>query len=235
MNIKRRGLMFVLSSPSGAGKTSIARALIAQDQNLKNSISVTTRPKRPSENHGEDYFFITKNQFHKMRNRGELLEHAEVFGNLYGTPRNFVLEQLEKGIDVIFDIDWQGTQQIAQLAPNDLVTVFILPPDLQTLHERLRLRGQDTEETIAKRMNEAASEISHWPEYHYVIVNNDFEQSLFKVASILNAERARRKRQIGLAEFVNQFRQENQIKNNPPYPEQKNKFIKLLHNLFRKQ
>lgn len=234
MNIKRRGLMLVLSSPSGAGKTSIARALLAQDNNLKNSISVTTRPKRPSEAHGEDYFFISENQFHKMCKKGELLEHAEVFGNLYGTPKDFVFEQLEKGIDVIFDIDWQGTQQIAQIAPNDLVTVFILPPNLQALHERLHSRGQDTEETITKRMSEAAAEISHWAEYQYVIVNNHFEESLLQVAAILNAERANRRRQTGLAEFINQFRQGHAIKSNLPSSSSKNRVVKFLRNLLHK-
>lgn len=207
MNIKRRGLMLILSSPSGAGKTSIARELLKQDSNLKNSVSVTTRPKRPSEVNGKDYFFVTEDKFKAMRDNDELLEHAEVFGHFYGTPKEFVFEQLEMGFDVIFDIDWQGTQQIAQLAPNDLVTVFILPPSFPTLYERLKLRAQDDEETIIRRMNEAASEISHWPEYHYVIVNDAFEKSSSQVTAILNAERARRKRQIGLAEFVNQFRQ----------------------------
>jgi guanylate kinase len=207
MNIKRRGLMFILSSPSGAGKTSIAQALLKQDSHLRNSISVTTRPKRPSEINGKDYFFITEDQFKKMRDNDEFLEHAEVFGHFYGTPKEFVFDQLEKGFDVIFDIDWQGTQQIAQLAPNDLVTVFILPPDLSTLQERLKFRAQDDDETIAKRMGEAASEISHWPEYHYVIVNGDFEKSLAQISAVLTAERTRRKRQIGLAEFVNQLRQ----------------------------
>jgi guanylate kinase len=207
MNIKRRGLMLILSSPSGAGKTSIARELLKQDSNLKNSVSVTTRPKRPSEINGKDYFFVTEDKFKEMRDNDELLEHAEVFGHFYGTPKEFVLEQLEMGFDVIFDIDWQGTQQIAQLAPNDLVTIFILPPSFPILYERLKLRAQDDKETIISRMNEAASEISHWPEYHYVIVNDVFEKSVSQVTSILNAERARRKRQIGLAEFVNQFRQ----------------------------
>ena len=207
MNIKRRGLMFILSSPSGAGKTSIAQALLKQDVHLKNSISVTTRPKRQSEIDSKDYFFITENKFKEMLNNGELLEHAEVFGHFYGTPKEFVFEQLEMGFDVIFDIDWQGTQQIAQLAPNDLVTVFILPPDLPTLYERLKNRAEDDDETISIRMNEAASEISHWPEYHYVIVNQDFEKSLAQIAAVLTAERTRRKRQIGLAEFVNQLRQ----------------------------
>lgn len=206
MNIKRRGLMLILSSPSGAGKTSIAHALFKQDSHLKNSISVTTRSKRPLETHGKDYFFITEGQFKEMLDNDELLEHAEVFGHFYGTPKKFVFEQLEMGFDVVFDIDWQGTQQIAQLAPNDLVTVFILPPDLPTLYERLKSRAQDNDETISIRMNEAASEISHWPEYHYVIVNQEFEKSLAQIAAILTAERTRRKRQIGLAEFVNQFR-----------------------------
>lgn len=206
MNIQRRGLMFVLSSPSGAGKTSLAHALLEQDHHLKNSISVTTRTKRQTEEHGKDYFFVKNDEFREMRDNGELLEHAEVFGHYYGTPKEFVFEQLEKGFDVIFDIDWQGTQQIAQLAPNDLVTVFILPPSLEILNERLRLRGLDDDQTIALRMNEAASEISHWPEYNYVIVNDDFNKTLNKVSAILNAERSRRKRQIGLAEFVNQFR-----------------------------
>lgn len=232
MNIKRRGLMLVLSSPSGAGKTSIARALLKQDTHLKNSVSVTTRPKRPSETHGKDYFFITKNQFNEMYDNEELLEHAEVFDHYYGTPKEFVFEQLEKGFDVIFDIDWQGTQQIAQLAPNDLVTVFILPPNLQALRERLHLRAQDDEETIARRMSEASSEISHWPEYHYVIVNSDFEQSLAQVAAILNAERLHRKRQIGLTEFVNQFRQGNTIvKSNTPNYSLKKKIARFLHKL----
>lgn len=207
MNVKRRGLMLILSSPSGAGKTSIARELLKQDNHLKNSVSVTTRPKRPLEINGKDYFFVTEDKFKEMRDNDELLEHAEVFGHFYGTPKEFVFEQLEMGFDVIFDIDWQGTQQIAQLAPNDLVTVFILPPSFPTLYERLKLRAQDDEETIINRMNEAASEISHWPEYHYVIVNDVFEKSSSQVTAILNAERARRKRQIGLAEFVNQFRQ----------------------------
>ncbi len=207
MNIKRRGLMLILSSPSGAGKTSIAHALLKQDSHLKNSISVTTRSKRPLETHGKDYFFITEDQFKEMLDNDELLEHAEVFGHFYGTPKKFVFEQLEMGFDVVFDIDWQGTQQIAQLAPNDLVTVFILPPDLPTLYERLKSRAQDNDEIISIRMNEAASEISHWPEYHYVIVNQAFEKSLAQIAAILTAERTRRKRQIGLAEFVNQLRQ----------------------------
>ncbi len=207
MNIVRRGLMLVLSSPSGAGKTTIAHALLKQDMNLRNSISVTTRTKRHSEEHGKDYFFVDADNFVKMRDSEALLEHAQVFGNYYGTPKKFVFDQLEKGFDVIFDIDWQGTQQIAHLARNDLVTIFILPPTLETLHERLKSRGEDNDETINKRMSDASAEISHWPEYDYVIVNDNFEKSLGKIMAILVAERSKRTRQIGLAEFVNELRQ----------------------------
>ncbi|MCX7343460.1 MAG: guanylate kinase [Proteobacteria bacterium] len=207
MNIVRRGLMLVLSSPSGAGKTTIAKSLLKQDKNLRNSVSVTTRSKRHSEVHGRDYFFKEIEEFIRMRDNEELLENAHVFGNHYGTPKEFVFEQLEKGFDVIFDIDWQGTQQIAHLARNDLVTIFILPPTLQILHERLKSRGEDNAETINKRMQDASAEISHWPEYDYVIVNENFEKSLEKITAILEAERSKRTRQIGLAEFVNQLRQ----------------------------
>ncbi len=206
MDIGRRGLMLVLSSPSGAGKTSIAKALLNNDNNLRNSISVTTRAKRIQEKHGVDYFFESSENFLKMRDNGEFLEWAEVFGNYYGTPKKYVFFELENGNDVIFDIDWQGTQQIAQFARNDLVTVFILPPSLESLHNRLQMRAQDSEAIIAKRMHEAASEISHWPEYDYVIVNNVFEESVAKVSAILTAERAKRTRLLGLSDFVLQFR-----------------------------
>lgn len=198
--------MLVLSSPSGAGKTSIAKALLNNDNNLRNSISVTTRAKRIQEKHGVDYFFESSENFLKMRDNGEFLEWAEVFGNYYGTPKKYVFSELENGNDVIFDIDWQGTQQIAQFARNDLVTVFILPPSLESLHNRLQMRAQDSEAIIAKRMHEAASEISHWPEYDYVIVNNVFEESVAKVSAILTAERAKRTRLLGLSDFVLQFR-----------------------------
>lgn len=201
--------MLVLSSPSGAGKTSIAKALLNNDNNLRNSISVTTREKRIQEKHGVDYFFESSENFIKMRDNGEFLEWAEVFGNYYGTPKKYVFAELENGHDVIFDIDWQGTQQIAQFARNDLVTVFILPPSLESLHNRLQMRAQDSESIIAKRMHEAASEISHWPEYDYVIVNNVFEESVAKVSAILTAERAKRTRLLGLSDFVLQFRNQN--------------------------
>lgn len=206
LDIGRRGLMLVLSSPSGAGKTSIAKALLAKDSNLRNSISVTTRAMRDQEQNGIDYFFESTEKFMAMRDAGEFLEWAEVFGNYYGTPKQYVFNELEKGKDVIFDIDWQGTQQIAQFARNDLVTVFVLPPSLESLHDRLKMRAQDSEAVIANRMHEAASEISHWPEYDYVIVNNIFEESVAKVRAILTAERAKRTRLLGLSDFVLQFR-----------------------------
>lgn len=209
MDIGRRGLMLVLSSPSGAGKTSIAKALLNKGNNLRNSISVTTREKRMQEKHGVDYFFESSENFINMRDNGEFLEWAEVFGNYYGTPKQYVFAELEKGNDVIFDIDWQGTQQIAQFARNDLVTVFILPTSLTSLHNRLKMRAQDSEEIIAKRMHEASSEISHWPEYDYVIVNNVFEESVAKVSAILTAERAKRTRLLGLSDFVLQFRNQS--------------------------
>lgn len=201
--------MLVLSSPSGAGKTSIAKALLNNDNNLRNSISFTTREKRIQEKHGVDYFFESSENFIKMRDNSEFLEWAEVFCNYYGTPKKYVFAELEKGNDVIFDIDWQGTQQIAQFARNDLVTVFILPPSLTSLHNRLQMRAQDSEAIIAKRMHEAASEISHWPEYDYVIVNNVFEESVAKVSAILTAERAKRTRLLGLSDFVLQFRNQS--------------------------
>jgi len=205
--IPRRGLMFVLSSPSGAGKTSISRALLAQDQNLTMSVSVTTRPKRPGEVAGRDYHFIDGETFGLMINRGELLEHAKVFGNYYGTPRAPVEESLRRGHDVLFDIDWQGTQQIREAARADLVAVFILPPSTRELEKRLMSRAQDSARVVAERMAKAADEMSHWPEYDYVVVNNELDASVAQVRSILDAERLRRDRQIGLGEFVKSLRE----------------------------
>lgn len=204
--IERRGFMLVLSSPSGAGKTSIANKLLKEVTNLEVSISVTTREMRPGEVHGKDYYFISREQYHKMVKNQELLEHAEVFGNGYGTPKQQVLDALSAGRDIIFDIDWQGTQQLAQLARTDLVSVFILPPSLSELEVRLRNRGQDGDEIIAQRMQEAANEISHWAEYNYVVVNRELEESLRSVHSIIIAERLRRTRQKGLTNFVNKLR-----------------------------
>lgn len=198
--------MLVLSSPSGAGKTSIVNAIMQVDSNLKSSVSVTTRPKRPNEVDGQHYYFISEDEFWFRLHRGDFLEHAEVFGYMYATPKDFVMDTLHSGNDVIFDIDWQGTQQISECSRDDLVTVFILPPSLQELEVRLRGRNQDTENVVIKRMSEASSEMSHWAEYNYVFVNHDLNESVNIVQSILTAERHRRKRQFGLAEFVNEMR-----------------------------
>ena len=200
--LRRRGLMLVLSSPSGAGKTTIARRLLADDDNLSMSVSATTRAKRPGEVSGVDYLFIDKTTFNLMLNRGELLEHARVFSNFYGTPRAPVDAALSSGRDMLFDIDWQGTQQLREAARDDLVSIFILPPSTRALEERLRKRAQDPPEVVAERMSEAADEMSHWPEYDYVIVNSDIDSSVMQVRAILTAERARRDRLLGLGEFV---------------------------------
>ena len=205
--ISRRGLMLVLSSPSGAGKTSIARKLLELDEAITMSVSVTTRKKRPGEVAGRDYHFIDRTEFDLMVNRRELLEHAKVFDNYYGTPRKPVEEQLAKGRDVLFDIDWQGTQQLRDAAREDLVSVFILPPSTGELERRLRSRAQDTPAIVAKRMSKASDEMSHWPEYDYIVVNHDFEKSVAEVHSILTAERMRRQRQIGLPNFVKGLQQ----------------------------
>lgn len=201
-SLKRRGLMMVLSSPSGAGKTTISRRLLESDGGISLSVSVTTRAPRPNEQHGRDYYFIDKAEFNLMVNRGQLLEHAKVFGNYYGTPRERVETLLEEGRDVLFDIDWQGTQQLAEKAREDLVSVFILPPSWCELERRLQSRAQDDQEEIARRMAKAADEMSHWAEYDYIIVNHDLDKSVGAVKAILQSERLKRKRQIGLAEFV---------------------------------
>jgi guanylate kinase len=200
--IARRGLLLVMSSPSGAGKTTLSRRLLASDNNIIMSVSVTTRASRPGEVDGKDYHFITKERFVQMRDRGDLLEWAEVFGNFYGTPRKPVEEALAKGRDVLFDIDWQGTQQLAQAMAEDLVRVFILPPSADELQNRLIKRQQDSSSVVAKRMAEASREISHWPEYDYVVVNDDVEGSHGQIMAILTAERLRRRRRTGLTEFV---------------------------------
>jgi guanylate kinase len=200
--IPRRGLLFVMSSPSGAGKTTLSRKLLAADKNITMSVSVTTRKPRPGEVDGKDYHFITQTAFDAMVEQGELLEWATVFGNSYGTPRKPVEQALVAGRDVLFDIDWQGTQQLAQAMKEDLVRLFILPPTADTLRERLIARAQDSSTVIAKRMAEASHEISHWPEYDYVIVNDEVEDSHRMVTAILTAERLRRRRQLGLTEFV---------------------------------
>ncbi len=200
--VARRGLMLVLSSPSGAGKSTLARDLLAKDDAITLSVSVTTRPPREGEVDGRDYFFISQDKFAEMRDGGELLEWAEVFGNSYATPRAAVEEALSHGHDVLFDIDWQGTQQLASAMADDLVRVFILPPSATALSERLINRAQDSSAVVAKRMAEAAKEISHWPEYDYVIINDDLEVAKASLAAILAAERLKRKRRTGLVAFT---------------------------------
>ncbi|MCC7427126.1 MAG: guanylate kinase [Alphaproteobacteria bacterium] len=204
--IRRRGLMLVLSSPSGAGKTSISRELLRLDPGIRLSVSVTTRPIRPGEQDGVHYFFIDQASFTRQVAEGALLEHAAVFGNSYGTPRAFVEGCLSAGQDVLFDIDWQGTQQLREQARSDVVSIFILPPSLAELRRRLTSRAQDSAEAVEGRMARAGQEMSHWPEYDYIIVNRDFAQSVAQVQAILTAERLRRERQIGLAAFVDGMR-----------------------------
>ena len=194
--------MFVLSSPSGAGKTTLSRMLLRADRRIKLSVSVTTRPKRPGETDGRDYHFIDRRRFDAMVEKNELLEWAEVFGHCYGTPRRPVQEALRNGYDVLFDIDWQGTQQLREKARDDLVSVFILPPSVTELERRLKRRAQDSRTVIHGRMAKAAGEMSHWPEYDYVIVNRDKAEAFAEVRAILSAERLKRERQIGLSAFV---------------------------------
>jgi guanylate kinase len=203
--IARRGLLLVMSSPSGAGKTTLSRKLLAADPNITMSVSVTTRKPRPGEVDGKDYHFIGKDEFARHRDAGGLLEWAEVFGNFYGTPRKPVEEALTRGRDVLFDIDWQGTQQLAQAMEDDLVRLFILPPSAEELRERLIRRAQDSSSVVAKRMAEASREISHWPEYDYVIVNDEVEDSHRQIMAILTAERLRRRRRTGLTQFVREL------------------------------
>jgi guanylate kinase len=200
--IARRGLMLVLSSPSGAGKTTLSRMLLKADRNVTLSISVTTRPRRRGEIDGRDYHFIDLRRFNAMVQSGKLLEWAEVFGHRYGTPRRPVENALQAGNDVLFDIDWQGTQQLREKARDDLVSVFILPPSVNELERRLQRRAQDTRAVIGARMAKAAGEMSHWPEYDYVIVNRDKNNAFAEVKAILAAERLKRERQVGLSGFV---------------------------------
>jgi len=204
--ISRRGLMLVLSSPSGAGKSSISRRLLEEDDNLHLSISATSRKRRPGEVEGVDYSFVSTEEFQLMINQNRFLEYAKVFDNYYGTPRAQVEDKMNQGKDVLFDIDWQGTQQLKARARDDLVSVFILPPSIAELENRLNKRGQDTPEVVARRMSKAADEMSHYPEYDYIIVNVDLDASVRQVKSILMAERLRRDRQTGLTGFVKSLR-----------------------------
>ena len=205
--ITRRGLMLVLSSPSGAGKTSIARSLLTRDKEINMSVSATTRPRRPGEAEGKDYYFVDEEKFKTDINKGLFLEYARVFDHYYGTPLGLVQKLLSSGCDVLFDIDWQGTQQIKAKARDDLVSIFVLPPSTAELEKRLITRAQDSAEVVAGRMARAADEMSHYPEYDYIIVNHDLDQSIDAVHTILKAERLRRSRQAGLTEFMKQLRE----------------------------
>jgi len=200
--VERRGLMFVLSSPSGAGKTTLSRLLMERMPELSMSVSVTTRPRRPGEVEGRDYRFIARAEFEAMAKRGDLLEWATVFDNRYGTPRAPVEAALSAGEDVLFDIDWQGTQQLREKARADVVSVFILPPSAADLEKRLHTRAQDSDEVIRGRMSRATHELSHWAEYDYIVVNHHVDDAFAEVQSILKAERLKRERRTGLTEFV---------------------------------
>jgi guanylate kinase len=204
--IKRRGFMMVLSSPSGAGKTTITHRVLERDPTFILSVSATTRQRRPGEVHGRDYLFVTPGEFEAMVQEGDFLEHAKVFGHRYGTPAKPVLEALDAGRDVIFDIDWQGTQQEAEKARDDLFSVFVLTPSMSELERRLRARAQDGADVVQRRMASAADEMSHWAEYDYVLVNRDLDHSIRQVEAIVQAERLRRARQVGLAAFVRKLR-----------------------------
>ncbi|MGB4057132.1 MAG: guanylate kinase [Alphaproteobacteria bacterium] len=204
-DMKRRGLMYVMSSPSGAGKTTITRALLKNNEDVTVSISCTTRPRRAGEVHKQDYYFVNTDEFRNMVDDGQMLEHAKVFDNYYGTPREPVENALSNGKDVIFDIDWQGTQQLCEIARDDVVSVFVLPPSRRELETRLRDRSRDTKETdeqIRHRMSKAGDEMSHYMEYDYVIVNSDIGEATRKAQLILDAERLKRQRVIGLSDFV---------------------------------
>ena len=207
--VERRGLMFVLSSPSGAGKTTLSRLLIDRVPGLSMSVSATTRPMRPKEVEGRDYLFVNKERFEQMVKHNELLEWATVFDNRYGTPRAPVEAALSAGRDVLFDIDWQGTQQLKQQARDDVVSVFVLPPSHDELERRLRARAQDEEDVVQRRMAKAADEISHWAEYDYIIINDDVGAAQMQLETILAAERLKRGRQLGISTFVGELTRKN--------------------------
>ena len=194
--------MLVLSSPSGAGKTSICKKVISLDRKISLSVSYTTRPKRKSEKEGRDYFFVSKEKFEDLKKKNFFIEFANVFDHWYGTPKDFIEQNLNNGEDVIFDIDWQGAQKLSDFSKNDVVSIFILPPSNKELHERLKKRAEDSLETVSKRMSKARSEISHWIEYDYVLINNNLESCSYDVLNILNAERKKRNRQKFIFDFI---------------------------------
>ena len=206
MEVNRKGLMFVLSSPSGAGKTSLSKKILELDSKISLSISFTTRPARPGENDGEDYFFVDNKIFGDMRDNNEFLEYAKVFDYYYGTPKKPILDTLISGKDVLFDIDWQGTQQLMNESKDDLVKVFVLPPSVEELERRLKERKQDDDEIIQKRMSRASDEMSHYAEYDYILVNDDFNETIKSIMAILYAERLKRHRQIKTQGIVKTLR-----------------------------
>ena len=199
---KKKGVMLVLSSPSGAGKSSICKSLMSLDKNLSLSVSTTTRKKRPNEKSGEDYIFVSTEEFDNMLSSNDFLEYANVFDNYYGTVKSLVDNKINNGQDLIFDIDWQGAQQLREKMRENVVSIFILPPSKRELERRLKSRGQDSDEVVKKRMDGASAEITHWAEYDYVIINEDLNKSVNAVLGVLKAERMKRIRQVGLAEFV---------------------------------
>ena len=197
--------MLVLSSPSGAGKTSICKKVVSLDENISLSVSYTTRPKRKSEKNGKDYFFVSQEKFEDLKIKNFFIEFANVFDNWYGTPKNFIEKNLNNGEDVIFDIDWQGAQKLSDFSKNDVVSVFILPPSNKELHERLKKRAEDSDETVSKRMSKARSEISHWIEYDYVLINHNLEDCSLEVLNILNVERKKRNIQKFIFDFIDKL------------------------------
>ncbi len=201
----KKGILFVLSSPSGAGKTTICKKILSLDKNLKMSISYTTRPKRKSEIDGKDYYFISNDEFLRKKNNNEFIETAIVFEHNYGTPKKFLEDNIDNGYDIIFDIDWQGAQKLVSFSSTNLVSIFILPPSTHELKKRLKQRAEDTKETVDKRMSKAKSEISHWVEYDYVLVNSNLEKCVEQILNIVKAERLKRKRQTNLFEFIEKF------------------------------
>ncbi|MDA8888370.1 guanylate kinase [Hellea sp.] len=202
MKLNRRGIMVVLSSPSGAGKTTLTKQILNTSRNILMSVSATTRQPRPGEVDGEDYIFLSKSKFSEMIDNDEFLEYAKVFDNFYGTPRAPVETALARGFDIVFDIDWQGAQQLTQAAANDLVKIFILPPNMRELENRLRSRAQDSDDVIARRMSKSENEISHWAEYDYIIINEDISEAIEELTTIVNAERMKRPRQPWLGSFI---------------------------------